>query len=269
MRGALDAFVVRGVSSNIAFQAALLANPRFAAGDFNTGFIAEQYPHGFDAGQTPQGDSALLLALAVATNRRLLARSAGISGQLSGHELQVGKDFVVVQVDAEGRRTETAASVEVEGDDYLVTLLGRTRRLCFASALRDIAVHGKVDGQPFHAQIERLGLAYRVMQGGAQIEVRVLSPRAAQLQALMPFKPPPDLSRFLLSPMPGLLVDVSVAKGQAVRAGERLAVIEAMKMENILVATQHGTVARIVAEKGATLAVDDVILEFESGGAAP
>jgi propionyl-CoA carboxylase alpha chain len=157
----------------------------------------------------------------------------------------------------------------VEGGDYLVTLLGRTRRLGFASALRDIATHGKVDGQPFHAQIERLGLAYRVIQGGAQVDVRVLSPRAAELHALMPFKPPPDMSRFLLSPMPGLLVDVSVAKGQAVRAGERLAVIEAMKMENILVATQHGTVARIVAEKGATLAVDDVILEFESGGAAP
>src|ERR1700742_3315031 len=93
--------------------------------------------------------------------------------------------------------------------------------------------------------------------------------RTAGRQALMPFKPPPDLSRFLLSPMPGLLVDVSVAKGQAVRAGERLAVIEGMKMENILVATQHGTLAGIVAEKGATLAVDDVILGSDRGGAAP
>ncbi len=267
MRGALDAFVVRGVSSNIAFQAALLANPRFAAGDFNTGFIAEQYPQGFDASQSAQADRGFLLALAVASKRRLLARSAGISGQLSGHELKIGKDFVVVQVDAEGRRTETAASVALEGDDYLVSVLGQTRRLSFASALRDIAVRGSVDGRPFHAQVERLGLAYRVAQGGAQIEVRVLSPRAAELQALMPFKPPPDLSRFLLSPMPGLLVDVSVVQGQAVRAGERLAVIEAMKMENILVAAQHGTVARIVAEKGATLAVDDVILEFERKGA--
>ncbi len=267
MRGALDAFVVRGVSSNIAFQAALLANPRFAAGDFNTGFIAEQYPQGFDASQSAQADRGFLLALAVASKRRLLARSAGISGQLSGHELKIGKDFVVVQVDAEGRRTETAATVALEGDDYLVSVLGQTRRLSFASALRDIAVRGSVDGRPFHAQVERLGLAYRVAQGGAQIEVRVLSPRAAELQALMPFKPPPDLSRFLLSPMPGLLVDVSVVQGQAVRAGERLAVIEAMKMENILVAAQHGTVARIVAEKGATLAVDDVILEFERKGA--
>jgi len=120
-----------------------------------------------------------------------------------------------------------------------------------------------VDGQPFHAQVERVGLAYRVAHGGAQVEVRVLSPRAAELQALMPFKPPPDLSRFLLSPMPGLLVDVAVSPGQAVRAGERLAVIEAMKMENILVAANAGVVAKVVAQKGASLAVDDVILEFE------
>ena len=267
MKDALDGFVVRGVSSNIAFQASLLANPRFAAGDFNTGFIAEEYPQGFGAAQSPHGDPVFLLALAVATNRRLLARSAGISGQLPGHELQIGDAFVVVQVDATGRRTETAASVSVEGADFLVTIGGRTRRLSFSSALRDIATRGSADGRPFHAQVERVGLAYRVAQGGAQVDVRVLSPRVAELQALMPFKPPPDLSRFLLSPMPGLLVDVSVSPGQAVRAGERLAVVEAMKMENILVAAHHGVVARIVAEKGASLAVDDVILEFESAGA--
>jgi propionyl-CoA carboxylase alpha chain len=268
MKDALDGFVIRGVSSNIAFQAALLANPRFAAGEFNTGFLAEVYPQGFDTAKSAHGDAAFLLALAVATNRRLLARSAGISGQLPGHELQIGDAFVAVQVDATGRRSETPASVCVEGGDYLVTIDGRTRRLSFSSALRDIATRGSADGTPFHAQIERVGLAYCVARGGARIDVRVFSPRAAELHALMPFKPPPDLSRFLLSPMPGLLVDISVAPGQAVRAGERLAVVEAMKMENILVAGQDGVVARIVAEKGASLAVDDVILEFERAGAA-
>jgi propionyl-CoA carboxylase alpha chain len=266
MKDALGGFVVRGVASNIAFQSALLGQPRFAAGDFDTGFIAEKYPQGFDPAQTEHADPPFLLALAVATNRRLLARSAGISGQLPGHELQIGEAFVVVQVDAAGRRTETPASVRVDGRDHLVTIAGRTLRLSFASPTRDIATWGLVDAKPFRAQIERLGLTYRVAHGGAQVDVRVLSPRAAELHALMPFKPPPDMSRFLLSPMPGLLVEVAVTAGQTVRPGERLAVIEAMKMENILVAAQHGVVARVVAGKGASLAVDDVILEFESTG---
>ena len=268
MQDALGSFVVRGVASNIAFQSALLASARFAAGDFNTGFIAETWPHGFDTAQSAHGDPAFLLALAVAANRRVLARSAGISGQLPGHELRIADAFVVVQTDAGGHRTATQATVAMAGPDYVVTIDGRARRLSIDSPLRDIATHGTADGKAFHAQVERVGLAYRVAQGGAQIDVRVLSPRAAELLALMPFKPPPDLSRFLLSPMPGLLVDVAVRVGQAVRAGERLAVIEAMKMENILTAAHAGVVARVVAEKGTSLAVDDVILEFETSKVA-
>ena len=131
-----------------------------------------------------------------------------------------------------------------------MTIAGRTRRISFASALADVAVHGLVDGAPFRAQVERVGLGLRVAHDGARVEVRVLTPRAAELLALMPFKPPPDLSRFLLSPMPGLLVHVAVEPGQAVRAGERLAVIEAMKMENIVVAAHDGVVERIVARAG-------------------
>jgi propionyl-CoA carboxylase alpha chain len=268
MQEALGGFTVRGVASNIAFQSALLAHPRFASGDFDTGFIAQEFAGGFDPGRTPHPDPDFLLALAVVVNRRLATRSAGISGQLAGHGLKIGEDFVAVQVDAAGKRTVTPAKVQVAGDVYLVTIAGRPRRISLASAVRDIATSGLADGKPFNAQVERVGLAYRVAHGGAQIDVRVLSPRAAELQALMPFKPPPDLSRFLLSPMPGLLVDVAVKAGQAVRAGERLAVIEAMKMENILVAANAGVVAKVVAEKGASLAVDDVILEFERTEAA-
>jgi len=106
------------------------------------------------------------------------------------------------------------------------------------------------------------GLGLRVFHDGARVEARVLTPRAAELLALMPFKPPPDLSRFLLSPMPGLLVHVAVKAGQAVRTGERLAVIEAMKMENVVVAAHDGVVERIVARAGDSVAVDEVILEF-------
>jgi propionyl-CoA carboxylase alpha chain len=263
MRVALDAFVIRGVSSNIPFQAALLAHPRFQSGDFNTGFIAEEYPKGFSAASVTPADPNFLLALAVANNRRMLARSAGISGQLPGHELQIAEDYVVVQTDAAGVRKQTPARVRADGPLLTVTIDGHDYPITFDGQLRDIAMHGDVGGKPFCAQIERKVLPYRVTYQGAQVEVRVLSARAAELNALMPFKAPPDLSRFLLSPMPGLLVDVAVQAGQAVRAGEKLAVIEAMKMENILVASQDGVVAVVKAIKGESLSVDQVIMEFE------
>ena len=263
MRGALNAFVIRGVSSNIAFQSALLAHPRFAAGEFNTGFIAEQYPNGFSKSLTARDDPRLLLALAAAAHRRGRERAARISGQLPGHELELGEDFVIVHTAADGQRRHTPVKVSNGGQTYRIGIDGRISTLGFNGPLRDIAVHGEFDGQPFSAQIERVGLDLRITYNGMQIEARVLSPRAAELQALMPIKAAPDLSRFLLSPMPGLLVDVAVKAGQAIRAGEKLAVIEAMKMENILVAQQDGVVTKVTAEKGDSLSVDQVIMEFK------
>ena len=166
-------------------------------------------------------------------------------------------------------RIAAPVEVHVDGADYCIAIAGRTRRISFANALADIAAHGLVDGMPFRAQIERAGLTLRVSHDGARVDARVLTPRAAELLALMPFKPPPDLSRFLLSPMPGLLVHVAVAAGQAVRAGERLAVIEAMKMENVVVAGHDGVVERVVARAGDSVAVDEVILEFAAPQATP
>ena len=262
MRDALDDFWVRGVSTNLPFQAALLAHPRFVSGDFNTGFIAENYPQGYTLDSVKSSDPDFLLALAVATNRRMLARSAGITGQLPGHELQLGEDFVVVRTGAAGDRHETPARVRVTQGEFHVEIGEHRYAIRFDRPLRDLAMCGEVNGRRFWAQVERRGLAFRVAHHGAHVEVRVLSPRAAQLHALMPFKAPPDLSRFLLSPMPGLLVDIAVQAGQAVRAGEKLAVIEAMKMENILVAAQDGVVGSVKASRGDSLSVDQVILEF-------
>jgi propionyl-CoA carboxylase alpha chain len=263
MREALNAFVIRGVASNIPFQSALLAHPKFVAGQFNTGFIAENYPKGFSAALVPHDQPEFLLMLAGAAHRSMRERAARITGQLPGHELQIGEDFVVVLTDDLGRRTQTPVKVGHGNGSYPVTIGGRTSRVSFNGPLRDIVVSGEIDGQPFTAQIERVGLHYRIIHNGTQIDARVLSKRAAELEAMMPFKAPPDLSRFLLSPMPGLLVDVTVKPGQKVLAGEKLAVIEAMKMENILVAQQDGVVAKVAANRGESLAVDQVILEFE------
>jgi propionyl-CoA carboxylase alpha chain len=133
--------------------------------------------------------------------------------------------------------------------------------------IRDLVVRGVCNGKAFTCQIERGNgknpLALRVIHNGTQADVLVLSPKGAEMHKLMPYKAPPDLSKFLLSPMPGLLVDVAVQPGQKVQAGEKLAVIEAMKMENILFAAQDGVVSKISAAKGDSLAVDDIILEFE------
>ena len=262
MREALNAFVIRGVSSNIPFQSALLAHPKFGAGTFNTGFIAEHYPKGFSAALIEQDDPRFLLLLAGAVHRRMRERASRITGQMPGHRLAIGEEFVVVLADSTGKRRLTPLQVKLVQGAFRVSVDGKTSVLSFAGPLRDIAVHGQVDGQPFCAQVERVGLNYRIVHNGLQIEARVLTARAAELEALMPFKAPADLSRFLLSPMPGLLVDIAVKPGQAVRAGEKLAVIEAMKMENTLVAVQDGVVAKVTANKGDSLAVDQVILEF-------
>jgi len=177
--------------------------------------------------------------------------------------VRIREQFVVVANGADGSRSQTPVTVKSVGQPFEVTLGGRTRTVTLEGAVRDTLACGHCDGLPFCAQVDRIGLGYRISHGGAQLDARVLSPRAAELYALMPVKAPPDLSRFLLSPMPGLLVDVAVQPGQAVRAGERLAVIEAMKMENILVATQDRVVARVAATRGETLSVDQVIVEFE------
>jgi len=263
MRAALNAFAIRGISSNIPFQAALLAHPKFVAGDFNTGFIAEHYGKGFSAEQVPHDDPKFLRALAAVANRKHQERATGISGQMPGHEFQVGTEFVVVTALGEGRFEQLPVTVTPQGSGYEVVLSDKAYRVELHSNLRDIVIRGTVDGAAFCAQIERVGLAYRVSHNGTQIEAKVLPPRMAQLNALMPFKAPPDLSKLLLSPMPGLLVDVAVTPGQKVLAGEKLAVIEAMKMENILLATQDGVVAEVSASKGESLSVDQVIIRFQ------
>jgi propionyl-CoA carboxylase alpha chain len=272
MRAALNGFVIRGISSNIPFQAALLAHPKFVAGDFNTGFIAENYAKGFAAEDVPHEDPLFLVALAAYMNRRYRARASGISGQLAGHEVKVGESFVVIALGTEGRNQQhevTVTDFEMDGKmrSSAVSVGGNSYQISSTATLGQIRVQGQCNGMGFTAQVERgtakNPLALRIAHNGTQIDALVLSPLGARLHQLMPFKAPPDLSKYLLSPMPGLLVDVAVQPGQKVQAGEKLAVIEAMKMENILFAAQDGVVGKIVAGKGESLSVDQVILEFQ------
>ncbi|WP_295522796.1 acetyl/propionyl/methylcrotonyl-CoA carboxylase subunit alpha [Limnohabitans sp. Rim8] len=270
MREALNGFVIRGISSNIPFQAALLAHPRFVSGDFNTGFIAEQYGKGFRAEDVPHEDHDFLAALAAFVRRKSRQRAASISGQLPGYDVKVGQDYAVVELGQGGHNRYVAVHVaELAGKhgEAHITVDGKSYAIVSNSRLNDIRIEGTCNGKPFTAQIERgtlkNPLALQVQHNGTRIEALVMSPRMAELHKLMPYKAPPDLSRFVLSPMPGLLVDVAVAVGQKVQAGERVAVIEAMKMENVLFAAQDGVVKKVVASKGESLTVDQMIVEFE------
>ena len=269
MREALNGFVIRGVSSNIPFQAALLAHPKFVAGDFNTGFIAENYAHGFRAEDVPHDEPKFLTALAAFVRRKSRERAAGISGQLPGYAVDAGKDYVVVTLADDGQNSYTPVHVDEfvgESGSARVRVAGTDFEIRSRSRLNDIAITGTVNGAPFTAQIERgtpkNPLALRVQHNGRRIDALVVSPRMAELHALMPFKAAPDMSRFVLSPMPGLLVHVAVVPGQKVQAGERVAVIEAMKMENVLFAQADGVVSKVMAAQGESLTVDQPIVEF-------
>jgi propionyl-CoA carboxylase alpha chain len=269
MREALNGFVIRGISSNIPFQAALLAHPKFIAGDFNTGFIAEHYAHGFRAEDVPHTDPDFLVALAAFVRRKSRERAAGLSGQLPGYGVKVGHDYCVILLDANGQHAYRPVHVdEVVGQigSAVVTVDGKRYALSSPSRLNDICVTGVCNGEPFTVQVERgtprNPLALVVQHNGTRVETMVVSPRMGELHALMPFKAPADMSKYVLSPMPGLLVDVAVQPGQKVQAGERVAVIEAMKMENVLFAAADGVVSKVLAAKGDSLTVDQPIVEF-------
>jgi propionyl-CoA carboxylase alpha chain len=270
MRDALNGFVIRGISSNIPFQAALLAHPDFISGNFNTGFIAKHYAEGFRAEDVPHSDPQFLVALAAFVRRKSRERATGISGQLPGYGVKVGTDYTVISLGADGQHGYTAVHVnEVAGEVGTATVLvgSTTYTITSPSRLNDVVITGEVNGTPFVAQMERGStknpLALVVQHNGTKLEAMVVSPRMAELHKLMPFKAPPDMSRYVLSPMPGLLVDVAVQVGQKVQAGERVAVIEAMKMENVLFAAADGVVGKVLAAKGESLSVDQPIVEFE------
>ena len=271
MREALNGFGIRGISSIIPFQAALLAHPKFVAGDFNTGFIAENYAHGFRAEDVPHDDPDFLVALAAFVRRKSRERAANLSGQLPGYDVQIGHDYSVIVLGAKGENRYLGVHVdEFRGQSgKAIIKVGDNHYIIEShSRLNDVRINGTVNGKPFTAQVERgtpkNPLALQVQHNGTRIEALVVSPRMAELHQMMPFKTPPDMSRFVLSPMPGLLVNVAVTAGQKVQAGERVAVIEAMKMENILFAAHDGVVKKVMASQGESLSVDQVIVEFEA-----
>ena len=271
MRDALNNFVIRGIHSNVPFQAALLQHPRFVSGDFTTGFIAEEYPQGFKKDSVQPADPNRLAALAAFMRYRYLEHIKLIDGQLAGHEMVIAKEFVIVtgkRVGASEAPYELPARIELKQGVYSIYINAADglSRYDIESAWRpgDITLHARINGtSKITAQVERRGVKYHLVLDGAQYDCMVLSSFGAEMQRRMPIKLPPDTSKLVLSPMPGLLTKIFVKAGESVTAGQKLAAIEAMKMENTLSAAQDGIIAEICAKEGDSLAVDQLIIRFE------
>ncbi|QFT57257.1 Acetyl-/propionyl-coenzyme A carboxylase alpha chain [Sulfitobacter sp. THAF37] len=259
MRVALDSFEVEGIGHNLPFLSAVMDHPKFVSGDMTTAFIAEEYPEGFQGVELPEADLRRIAAATAAMHRVAEIRRARVSGRMDNHERKVGSDWnvalqghsfdVITQADQAGAtvRFEDGEEMRVSGDwrpgDQLAKM--------------------KVGDAPLVLKVGKISGGFRIRTRGADLRVHVRSPRQAELARLMPVKEAADTSKLLLCPMPGLVVKMSVEQGEEVQEGQALCTIEAMKMENILRAERKGVVSKINAGEGDSLAVDDVIMEFE------
>ncbi|MCP5150906.1 MAG: acetyl/propionyl/methylcrotonyl-CoA carboxylase subunit alpha [Ectothiorhodospiraceae bacterium] len=260
LQWALDELQIRGPAHNTAFLAALARHPRFARGDLGTDFIAQEFGDAFEPGLVPDDELRVLVAVAATVHARMDARDRR-SGAASGvgHRAALRNDWVVVR----GREARWTVRVQPDDGPWRAIVDGHSHEVLAVWRPGDQVFRGKVDDREVCVAVDRVGVGYRLSHAGYRVDLLVLSPRAAELHRLMPERRPPDLSRFVLSPMPGLLVRVSVAAGDTVKAGQELAVVEAMKMENVLRAPQDHVVKAVLAQPGASLAVDQPIVEFE------
>ena len=259
MRQALDNFEVEGIGHNLPFVAAVMDHPRFQSGDITTAFIAEEYPDGFKGAVLDDTGLRRVAAATAAMNRVAEIRRTRISGTMDNHERRVGDDWVVT----------------LQGVEYAVNIdadhMGSTVKFAGGAVLRVSSdwtpgqplAQVMVDGAVLTMKVAKISGGFRVRLRGADLKVHVRTPRQAELAKLMLEKTPPDTSKFLLCPMPGLIAQIMVAVGDAVQEGQALATVEAMKMENILKAERDGVVKSIAAVAGGSLKVDDVIMEFE------
>ena len=257
MEAALDEFRIEGIRHNIPFLNAIMHNKRFRAGTITTAFIAEEFPDGFHGCAIDDATRERFIAAAVAATLARQDRASRISGTLNGPHASVGS-FTVVMND----RTGTITDAYLAAGTLHLAIDGKVFEAVIEWRSGQPLMYMQSGGRKFVIQIATATGGWRVSQGGAMATIVVRSARAAELAALMPKKIAADNSKLLLCPMPGLVVSINVQQGQEVKTGEPLAVVEAMKMENVLIAEQDVTIKKINAKKGDSLALDDIILEF-------
>ena len=253
MLRALDRFEIRGIQSNMPFLAALVQHPRFLAGDTTTGFIEEEFPEGFAGNALSQSVIHRIVALIAVVHEHWHLREDAYARVPKRQPTDR-----VVQIDAD----QYPVSVVADEDSWRAIVRGETVSIGFSGNPWGSVIDFCADGIEVTAQLSRTGARYEVFHNGAGVEALVLEPYSAALHHLMPKKVAPDLSHLTLSPMPGLLVSVAVTEGAEVKAGDEIAVIEAMKMENVIRAERDGTVLCVHAQPGEALEVDQQIVEF-------
>jgi len=259
MRTALDSFEVEGIGHNLPFLSAVMDHPKFVSGDMTTAFIGEEYPDGFQGVALPDPDIRWIAAASAAMHRVAEIRRTRVSGRMDNRERKVGSDWVV---NVAGQ--SHAVSVEADPERSTVRFEdGTALRITSSWTPGDTIAHIQIDGAPLVLKVGKVSGGFRIRSRGADLKVYVRTPRQAELAALMPEKLPPNTSKLLLCPMPGMIVKIYVEVGQEVQEGQALCTVEAMKMENILRAEKKAVVAKINAGAGDSLAVDDVIIEFE------
>jgi len=258
MRHALDRYYIRGVGHNIAFLSDVMNNQKFQSGTITTNFIAEEYPDGFVGGALSDRARKVMIAAALTMHCCEVGRRSQISGKTNPDAPNFGDEWVI-RLNGEEIRASFMATVEgcavMTGSATIIILTDWTPG--------QPVFNGNIDGEDISVEVDRLADGYLLNHDGAEKKVMVRTPREAELADLMPEKLPPDMSNYLLCPMPGLIVSLDVQQGDEVKAGQALCVVEAMKMENILRAEKDAVVAKISAKAGDSLAVDAVIIEFE------
>ena len=235
------------------------SHPKFISGEMTTAFIAEEYPEGFEGVALEEAVLRKVAASAAAMHRVIEIRRARVSGRMDNHERVVGADWVVT---LQGQTYPVTIAADREGSTVSFED-GASHRVSSDWTPGDTLAVLQIDGAPMVLKTNKITGGMRIRHRGADLKVNVRTPRQAELAALMPEKLPPDTSKMLLCPMPGLVVSIAVAEGDEVQEGQALCTVEAMKMENVLRAERKGVVAKVNAEAGASLAVDDVIMEFE------
>ena len=258
MHMALDQFVIRGVTSNLDFLSALVAHEAFVTGNMSTNTIAEEYPEGFDSTAAPLSDPSKIISVAAALVRSYRDRAATIEGQLHGQQRRVPRDWVVIL-----KGEHHAVSVAAADGGYDVTYNGSNYEVRSDWQFGQLLYSGTINGTPIAVQVQRHNQTYSLSSGGQLSHVTVLTPREAEFMQYMLVKTPPDTSKLLQAPMPGLLVSIAVKEGDEVKVGQEIAVLEAMKMENALRAERNGVVAKVHFEAGASVEVDQIIIELE------